>query len=156
MDNRFAQLVEALAPKLEYLLSCPPSKDGLLPRQMPKCGVYLFSEGSYHLYIGRSNVLRGRYGRHCRPGATHRQASFAFQLAREMTGLKKASYKIGSLSRAGLMLNPDFVEAFRRAKERIRCMDYRFVEETDQNSQALLEIYCAVVLNTPYNDFRTH
>jgi hypothetical protein len=29
-------------------------------------------------------------------------------------------------------------------------------EETDQNRQALLEIYCAVVLGTPYNDFGTH
>jgi hypothetical protein len=26
----------------------------------------------------------------------------------------------------------------------------------DQNRQALLEIYCAVVLGTPYNDFGTH
>jgi hypothetical protein len=31
------------------------------------------------------------------------------------------------------------------AKERIRGMEYRYVEETDQNRQALLEIYCAVV-----------
>ena len=29
-------------------------------------------------------------------------------------------------------------------------------EETDQNRQALLEIHCAVVLGTPYNDFGTH
>jgi len=29
-------------------------------------------------------------------------------------------------------------------------------EETDQNRQALLEIYCAVVLRTPYNNFGTH
>ena len=29
-------------------------------------------------------------------------------------------------------------------------------EEVDQTRQALLEIYCAVVLATPYNDFATH
>jgi len=29
-------------------------------------------------------------------------------------------------------------------------------EETDQNREALLEIHCAVVLGTPYNDFGTH
>jgi hypothetical protein len=29
-------------------------------------------------------------------------------------------------------------------------------EETDQNRQALLEIYCPVVLGTPYNDFGAH
>jgi hypothetical protein len=36
------------------------------------------------------------------------------------------------------------------AKARIRAMEYRYVEERKQNRQALLEIYCAVVLGTPY------
>ena len=58
--------------------------------------------------------------------------------------------------RKGLMEDPVFKAAFMAAKARIRNMDYRFVEETDQNTQALLEIYCAVVLSTPYNDFKTH
>jgi hypothetical protein len=36
-------------------------------------------------------------------------------------------------------------------------MECRYVEETDQNRQALLlEISCAIVLATPYNDFGTH
>ncbi|WP_154660911.1 GIY-YIG nuclease family protein [Microvirga lotononidis] len=34
---------------------------------MPSRGVYLFSEGEGHLYVGRSNNLRRRYGLHCRP-----------------------------------------------------------------------------------------
>jgi hypothetical protein len=54
------------------------------------------------------------------------------------------------------MLIPEFAEAFTAAKARIREMEYRYVEETDQNRQALLEIYSAVVLATPYNDFGTH
>jgi hypothetical protein len=54
------------------------------------------------------------------------------------------------------MLDPVFAAAFREAKERIRAMEYRYVEEREQNRQALLEIYCAVVLSTPYNDFGTH
>jgi hypothetical protein len=103
----------------------------------------------------RSNSLRGRYGRHCRPGATHRQAAFAFQLAREATGKIKASYRAGEGSRDGLMLDPLFAQAFTAAKERIRGMEYRYVEQADQNCQALLEIYCSVVLETPYNDFKT-
>ena len=37
-----------------------------------------------------------------------------------------------------------FAAAFMAAKERIRKMEYRYVEEADQNRQALLEIYCAV------------
>jgi hypothetical protein len=35
-------------------------------------------------------------------------------------------------------------------------MDIRFVEENDPLRQALLEIYAAVALCTPYNDFETH
>ncbi len=54
------------------------------------------------------------------------------------------------------MQDPAFFAAFVGAKERIRGMDYRYVEESDQNRQALMEIYCAVVLETPYNDFGTH
>jgi hypothetical protein len=38
----------------------------------------------------------------------------------------------------------------------MRDMDYRCVREDDPTKQALLEIYCAVVLGTPYNDFGTH
>ena len=54
------------------------------------------------------------------------------------------------------MENPEFVAAFDSAKARIRNMDLRFVEETDPVRQALLEIYVAEVLGTPYNDFDNH
>jgi hypothetical protein len=156
MDAKFAALVETLGPKLAVLLTVPPLKNGSLPRNMALSGVYLFSEGDKHLYVGRSNSLRQRYGRHCRLGATHRQAAFAFLLAREQTGKKTPSYKAGADSRDGLMELPEFRRAFDAAKARIRAMEYRFVEETDQNCQALLEIYCSIVLDTPYNDFKTH
>jgi hypothetical protein len=156
MDPRFANLVDQLAPKLEQLRAMAPLRYKELPKEMPKSGVYLFSEADTHLYIGRSNDLRGRYGRHCRPGATHRQAAFAFQLARQATGNRSPTYRPGEGSRSGLMLNPDFKKAFEMGKERIRKMDYRYVEEADQNRQALLEIYCAVVLTTTFNDFGTH
>jgi hypothetical protein len=154
MDPKFTALVEHLAPKLARLRGMEPLRYGLLPRNMPRSGVYLFTEGGRHLYVGRSNDLRGRHGRHCRPGATYRQAAFAFQLARETTSRAIAAYRADS--RAGLMLDPAFAAAFTAAKQRIRAMDYRYVEETDQTRQALLEIYCAVVLGTPYNDFGTH
>ncbi len=156
MDPKFAALVETLAPKLERLLAMPSLAYGALPRAMPQSGVYLFTEAGRHLYVGRSNGLRGRYSGHCRAGATYRQAAFAFQLAREVTGRAQAAYRAGAESRAGLMLDPAFTAAFVAAKERIRRMEYRYIEEANQNRQALLEIYCAVVLATPYNDFGTH
>src|SRR5690242_15654245 len=116
MDKKFADLVNSLAPKLKDLLACTPLRRGLLPRDMPTSGVYLFSENERHLYVGRSNVLRKRYSRHCLPGATHRSAAFAFLLAREETGRTVASYVAGENSRKGLILNATFAEAFTRAK----------------------------------------
>jgi hypothetical protein len=156
VDPKFTALVDTLAPKLERLLAMLPLAYGGLSRDMPKSGIYLFTEAGRHLYVGRSNGLRERHGRHCRPGATHRQAAFAFQLTRESTGRTAIAYRAGEGSRAGLMLDPIFATAFAAAKQRIRQMEYRYVEEADQNRQALLEIYCAVVLGTPYNDFGTH
>lgn len=47
------------------------------------------------------------------------------------------------------MLDPAFEQVFRDAKARIREMHYRFGEETYQNRQARLEIYCAIFLGTP-------
>jgi len=35
-------------------------------------------------------------------------------------------------------------------------MDLRYVEESDPVRQTLLEVYIAVVLKTPYNDFNNH
>ena len=154
MDSKFAALVEHLAPKLAQLLAMPALSNGLLPRTMPRSGIYLFTENGRHLYVGRSNELRGRYRNHC--GATKKGAPFALLLAREATGRTRASYRTGADSHAGLMLDPAFAAAFSAAKQRIRAMEFRYVEETDQNRQALLEIYCAVVLDTPYNDFGTH
>lgn len=156
MDSVFLAHVEALRPKLEQLLAMVPVKPTSLPRKMPAAGVYLLSEANRHLYVGRSNGIRRRIGRHCRPGATHRMAAFAFRLAREATGNLVATYKKDEGSRSGLMENKAFVEAFTAAKARIRSMDLRFVDESDPIRQALLEIYVSVVLATPYNDFDTH
>ena len=49
-----------------------------------------------------------------------------------------------------------FWDEFRKAKDRIRAMEFRAVEECDQTRQALLEIYCAITLETSFNDFGTH
>ena len=35
-------------------------------------------------------------------------------------------------------------------------VDIRFVSEANGTRQALLEIYAATALRTPYNDFRNH
>lgn len=156
MNAEFANIVDDLHPAFERLVAMAPYRYDQ-PRQLiPVCGVYVFSEGERFLYVGRSNNLTKRYGQHCNPGATHNTAAFAFLLARETTGFLKASYLPDANSRKSLMENPAFRQAFDEAKVRIRAMEFRFVEEDDQIRQALLEIYCAMALKAPYNDFRTH
>jgi hypothetical protein len=59
-------------------------------------------------------------------------------------------------SREALTSDPKFAKAFKAAKRRVATMDIRFIEEPDPTRQALLEIYAATVLATPYNDFETH
>ena len=156
MDSKFISHVETLKPQLKSLLSMPAITPVTLPSKMFRKGVYLLSEGEKHLYVGRSNDIKKRISGHSRPGATHRTAALAFRLAREATGNLIATYKNGEGSRSTLMEDENFVAAFDAAKARIRKMNLRFVEENDPVRQALLEIYVAVVLNTPYNDFDNH
>lgn len=155
MHDAFRAHVETLPTALERLLAMRPVQTAALPRAMPKRGVYLCSEGDIHLYVGRSNRLRERIRNHGNPVATHRQAAFAFRLAREATGHLKASYRPEG-SRRALMENASFAEAFRAAKARISRMAVRFVEEADPVRQCLLEVYVALALGARYNDFDNH
>lgn len=123
---------------------------------MFKRGVYLFSEDETAYTSAEVTISTKRIGRHCRPGATHRMAALAFRLAREATGNLKATYKKGEGSRSALIEDAKFVAAFDTVKARIRKINLRFVEENEPVRQALLEIYVAVVLNTPHNDFDNH
>ncbi|OXE37674.1 MAG: hypothetical protein CGW95_00185 [Phenylobacterium zucineum] len=83
-------------------------------------------------------------------------ASFAFRLAREATGQLKTTYRAGEGSRRGLAVEPTVKAAFDAAKARVRAMEFRYIEEADPVRQCVLEIYCAVALETSYNDFDNH
>ena len=155
MDPTFRSHIDSLPAALERLLAMKPERVTSLPKKTPVRGVYLLSEDSAHLYVGRSNRMRQRLGSHGKPSATWRQAAFAFRLAREQTGRTKATYKPAG-SRQQLMENPAFARAFADAKARIARMDARYVEESDPLRQCLLEIYVATALKTRYNDFDTH
>src|SRR5713226_6156056 len=106
MHPTFLKLLNGLHPKFEALMRMSPCRCGNLPKAMPKQGVYLFTENGNHLYIGRSNTIRARYGRHCNPGATHRMAAFAFKLAREATGKMTASLQVGRRQPQGTDAQP--------------------------------------------------
>lgn len=151
----FLHVVEALQPSLDRLISQAPVKPLSLNRQATLKAIYLLSEGNYHFYVGRTNRLRERMTSHCAPSATYERAALAFRMARKATGQIKATYKVTG-SRKDLMLQPEFAAAFTAAKSRIREMDLRYIEEDNPQRQAVLEIYAAVALRTPFNDFDNH
>ena len=154
MDNRFRAHIEELHPSFLDLIAMDPVIVPL-PPGIPEPGVYLFSEGGKHLYVGRTNRLRQRLLEHGRPSSGHNSAPFAFLLARAATGRTTATYQTSG-SRGQLEADPLFATAFTAAKQRVRAMNIRFVEQPDPLGQTLLEIYIAVALQTPYNDFGTH
>jgi hypothetical protein len=55
-----------------------------------------------------------------------------------------------------LQIAPEFSELFRDAKERVGRMTVRVIEITDPIEQTLFEVYAALALATPYNDFENH
>lgn len=154
MNDKFKPYVESLEPSLQRLKAMAPVKATDLPKSMPKEGIYLFSKGEVHLYVGRTGRLRQRIHEHCKPSSMHNSAPFALFLALEKTGRTARSYKKEG-SRSALVTEPAVREAFILAKTDIRTMDLRWVEETDSLRQALLEIYVSVVLGT-LNDFANH
>jgi predicted GIY-YIG superfamily endonuclease len=151
MHPRFARNVERLMPLFDKLIAMKPTFMSEIPVLPKLSGVYLFSEGKKHWYVGRSRNIRNRLAQHRGVKADDNQASFAFLLARE-----EAQFVRGQHTRKALMDIARFKNYLDGAKKRIAVMDFRFVEEDDPVSQALLEMYCAVVLKTRYNSFETH
>ena len=144
-----------MEPSFKSLLDMAPVSGELLPADIPLRGIYLFSDADQHLYVGRSNRIRKRLQDHCRPSSAHNSATFAFRIARQKTGILRATYSSKG-SRAELEKNPEFGSVFREAKARVRAMDIRYVEEAEPMRQAILEMYVALSLETPYNDFDNH
>lgn len=155
MNEKFKLLIESLDPSYQRLIRMTPVTVPTLPDDIPRSGIYLLSEGDIHLYVGRSNRIKQRLQEHCRPSANHNTAPFAFKLAREATGKLKASY-VEHESRNHLETLPEFKNEFSRAKDRVRKMAVRFVAEPNPLRQALLEMYVAICLDTPHNDFDNH
>lgn len=155
MNGKFRNFIDLLEPLYRQLMAAPPVKVEALPPDMPTAGIYLFSERGQHLYVGRTNRMRARLQEHCRPSSTSNSAPFAFTLARNATGLRRATY-LPDGSRRRLERDPKFRAAFTKAKQRVRRMDVRSVQEADPTRQALLELYAAIALGTRHNDFDTH
>jgi hypothetical protein len=150
VSPEFQQAVEALHAKFEHLIGAAPYAEG---QSLPRQGVYFFSENGAPFYVGRSNNIPQRRRQHTQQSSQTNQAALAMLIAREETK-RAVDYHKGA--RARLLADHIFMDAFRRAKERVQKMEFRAVAESDQTRQTLLEIYCAITLKTPHNDFGTH
>ena len=150
MSPEFRQAVEALHTKFEHLIAAAPYAEGV---SLPKQGVYLFSENRAPFYIGRSNNIPQRRRQHTLRSSRTNQAALAMLIAREET---KCAVDYLKGARVRLLADRMFMDVFEKAKERVQKMEFRAVAESDQTKQALLEIYCAITLRTPHNDFGTH
>jgi hypothetical protein len=60
MHPRFAKAANSLDSSYRALLKMKPITIAKTPKDMPAQGIYLFSEGRKHLYVGRSNKLHKR------------------------------------------------------------------------------------------------
>ena len=148
MDQKFQALVYQLPTLLEQLRSWEPRAKG---EGLPERGVYLFSEGSDHLYVGRTDRLPSRYREHC--SGRNNDAPFAFKLARISANRPRIR---GGPTRKQLEIDPVFAEAFQMAKKRVRSLEFRWVAIDDPNLQCLFEIYATLALDAKHNDFENH
>ena len=149
----FDKVIRSVKRNFGVLMASSRHRVAELPREMPKAGIYLFSENGRALYVGRSNNLRRRLQFHTRNN--HNQATLAFLIARRKTGFLKASYQSKG-SRQDLLRDARFRAEFDTARERIRQIDVQFVEVNDPIEQTLLEVFAALQTGARYNDFDNH
>ena len=153
MSGRFNRLVAKMPELLKVLESKPfLTRDNL--GGIPQKGVYVFYKNDRPIYVGRSNRLKSRILQHGRPSSMHNSASFAFKLAKKTMSNDKDIPK--DITRKELENAPGFAEMFYIARANVAQMKIRAIRIDDQVTQALFEIYAALTLKTPYNDFSTH
>ena len=151
MNMNFNELVVKMPGLLQSLKSQPfRTRENLVG--IPERGVYVFYESDKALYVGRSNRLKARLQEHSRLSSTHNSATFAFNLAKKIHAKEiPPDVTLKELEQAS-----DFDKAFFEAKNHVAQMKIRVIQIDDQVTQALFEIYAALALNAPYNDFSTH
>ena len=89
-----------------------------------------------------------------RRSSGHNSATFAFILAKE-----KAETSEGinlSQIREDLEKDPKFKPIYYQMKERVSKMQVKVVEVPDPVEQTFFEVYAALELDTPYNEWGCH
>jgi|GEM_PF-790053 len=153
----FAAYASALPNLLGRLQDCEPATrlelSGRIAKEAP--GVYVFYD--WHdqpQYVGRTRDLRRRLGEHGRDSSSHYSASFAFLRARKVA--ESNGHDLRGFSRKELAHEHEaFRDFFASSKMTVAEMTVRWVVVEDAVTQALLEVYAALELGTPFNSFET-
>jgi len=155
VDGEFLKIDEKLHELLKNFLNAP-----LLSREnldnVPSNGLYAFYENNIPIYVGISGKdrMKTRIMEHGRQSSDNSTAPFAFNIAKKEAMRKNINIQG---NRKIIEKNPEFVELFSKAKDRVSRMKVRVIEINDPNVRALFEIYTALVLNTTeFNSFETH
>jgi hypothetical protein len=150
----YAQVLASVKVKYRALLKSSKHPVSNMPLSLAVSGIYILSDDSGPLYIGRSDNVRRRLQWHTHN--SHSQATLAFLMARRSTGNVEPSCRT-TLSRAALLKSDrSFRRAFDRARKDIRAMRVQHVRVEDAATQAVLEVATALLLKTPFNDFGNH
>lgn len=152
MNEQFSSRVMALPDRFEQLMQCELMPIAPRPEWKALKAVYAFFEGDTPCYVGRTRNLHGRMTRHV--VNSHNSATFAFKEAKRSLGNRIEN--IQARGRSGLFLDETFQAEFQIQKQRIRLMKLRFVPIEDALDQYLFELYAALELGTPLDEFDTH
>ncbi len=150
VDLKFTRAISTLQAQTEILVSQQPRYFGDYSDRGPQQGVYLFSEGDDHLFVGRTSRLYQRLLNHCR-GSAHSNRS-SLKLSVMLADAKFAAPASRKTSWGDIVKDQAFGEAFDKAKTRINKMQIRFIEENDSLSRYLLEAYCALAVEARYSE----
>ena len=153
----FDAYVAQLPALLAALEACPPATRTELSKRIPKNtpGIYAFYHNGQAMYVGRTRDFRRRLNEHSRPSSSHYSASFSFLRAREAANEAGHTADLAGLHRAALAGDGLFGPLFLAEKLVVASMAIRWVVVPEAVTQALLEVYTAMELGTPFNSFET-
>jgi hypothetical protein len=155
VDRRFKGHVQALDKSFRRLRNTRAVKVSRLPTDRPTPGLPVLRRRKSS---PRRTERQGTAETRPPPLAVERQTQqriFRPSARLRKGGCEHADAPSGSI-RADLERDPRSARALADAKLRIKPTDVRHAEERHPVRQALLEIYVATALRTPYNDFDTH
>ncbi len=157
-SNLFDGKLSKIKDHFESLLEASPTTPQKILLDNPQLnisGIYLFSEFANgqetFMYVGQALSLFARLQEHCAI-RNHKKANFAYKLTIETTGIKPIP-RSPSSTRNSMFDDPRFFAGFQDSVQRIKRMDYRFVEVEDKLERNLLEIYASVILESKFNNF---